>query len=96
MFADTGIPAFLATLCDQGADVKQMKIVVAGAARIMGQTGFFNIGEKNYEAVRKILSGNNLQIQHEHIGGTSTRTLSLNIGDGFNTIKILGEGEINI
>ena len=96
MFADTGIPAFLATLYDQGADVKQMKIVVAGAAQIIGQPGFFNIGEQNYTAVKKIMSENNLQIQNEHIGGTSTRTLSLNIGDGFITIKTPGEGEVHV
>jgi len=96
MFADTGIPAFLANLHEQGADSKQMKIVVAGAARIMGQNGFFNISDKNHEAVRKILSESKLRIQHEHVGGISTRTLSLNIGDGFNTIKVLGEGEIGI
>ena len=96
MYADTGIPAFLNTLNDMGADVNQMKIVLAGAAQIMGQSGIFNIGEKNYEAVKKIMTANNLKIQYEHVGGMNTRTLSLNIGDGFNTIKTLGEGEINI
>ena len=96
MYADSGIPAFLATLCDQGAILNQMKVVVAGAAQIVGQTGFYNIGDQNYKAVQKILSEHKLQIQHAHVGGTNTRTLILNIGDGFNTIKILGEGEINI
>lgn len=93
MFADTGMRAFLRALAEQGCQPDRMKVVVAGGAQIMDQTGTFNIGQKNYEALKTSLETYDLKIHHQSIGGTNSRTLSLDIGNGCSCIKILGQGE---
>ena len=96
MFADTGVPFFIKALFEQGTRPNRMKVVIAGGAHILDQTSIFNIGKKNYEALKSSLANYNLKIFHEDIGGTSSRTLSLQIGSGCSTIKIFGQGEMKI
>lgn len=96
MFADTGVPAFLKALVEQGAQLERLKVVIAGGAQVPGQEGIFNIGQKNYEALKSILNNHDLKIHHENIGGTSSRTLSLSIESGCSSIKIFGQGEEQI
>lgn len=93
MFADTGIAAFLEALFQQGAKADNLKIVIAGGAHIMGQTGVFNIGQKNLQALKTSLGNYDVKIHHEAIGGTKSRTISLEIGSGASIIKTFGEGE---
>jgi chemotaxis protein CheD len=96
MFADTAIPAFLATLEEFGAKTDRMKIVIAGAAQVLDQTGVFNIGHHNYQATKLILSGCKLGSHHEDIGGIHPRTLKLNIGSGDSFIHFPGQCEKKI
>jgi chemotaxis protein CheD len=93
MFADTGIPAFLAALYAQDAKPDRLKVVIAGGAHIMDQTDAFNIGLKNLAALKTCFDAYPLKIHHENTGGNNSRTLSLEIGSGCSSIKIFGEGE---
>ena len=93
MFADTGMRAFVKALVELGCQPDQMKVVIAGGAHVLDQTEAFNIGQKNLEALKTNLAIYDLKIHHENIGGTRSRTLSLEIGSGCSSIKIFGEGE---
>jgi chemotaxis protein CheD len=93
MFADTGIPAFLDELYAQDVRCDRLKVVIAGGAHILDQNGAFDIGQKNLVALKTSLDAYNLRIYHENTGGTSSRTLSLEIGSGCSSIKVFGEGE---
>jgi len=93
MFADTGITAFLKALFEQGAKAENLKVVIAGGAHIMDQTGVFNIGQKNLEALKTSLADYDVKIHHEACGGTQSRAISLEIGSGRSLIKTYGEGE---
>ena len=93
MFADTGITAFLKALFEQGAKSENLKIVIAGGAHIIDQTGVFNIGQQNLEALKTSLGDYDVKIHHEAIGGTQNRALSLEIGSGTSIIKTYGDGE---
>ena len=93
MFADTGISAFLKALIDRGAKTENLKVVIAGGAHIMDQTGVFNIGQKNLDALKTNLGDHGIKIHHEAVGGSNSRTISLEIGSGKSIIKTLGEGE---
>ena len=93
MFADTGIPAFLKALFEQGAKAEDLKVVIAGGAHIMDQTEVFNIGQKNLEALKTCLGDYDVKIHHEAVGGSKSRTISLEIGSGASIIKTFGEGE---
>jgi chemotaxis protein CheD len=58
--------------------------------------GFFNVGEKNHTAVRKILLENDIRIQAEEIGGTGNRAIGLEIATGRVWVRTSGEGEKDI
>jgi len=96
MFADTGVPFFIKALFEKGAQPDRMKVVIAGGAHILDQTGTFNIGDKNCQALKASLAIYGIKIQHEDIGGTNSRTLSLEIGSGGSCIKIFGQGEVKV
>ena len=96
MFADTGIAAFLEALNDINVKTEKLKVVIAGGAQILDQVSDFNIGLKNYRAITSILSRENLIIHHEDIGGSSKRTLGLDIGNGCSIIQTAGQGEVKV
>lgn len=96
MFADTGMQTLLDALNDIGVKTETMKIVIAGGAHILDQPSGYNIGLKNHQAITSILSRKNLVLHHEDIGGSTRRTLSLDIRTGCSTIQTIGKGEANI
>ena len=96
MFADSGIPAFLQALVELGAESARMKVVIAGGAQILDQTGAFNIGDQNYQAAKSIIGANRLRIHHEDIGGVHPRTLRLEMNTGNSFICLPDRGEMQI
>ncbi len=82
MFADTGIPILFKSLYKLGAEKQRIIVKVAGGSQIMDAKGVFNIGKRNYLALRKILWRNNVMITTEDIGGYKSRTLSIEIATG--------------
>lgn len=59
-----------------------MKVEVAGGSQIMDESGYFNIGERNYMALRKIFWMNNVLIRLDGVGGNVNRTLSVELFSG--------------
>ncbi len=96
MFADTGIPAFVKALIELGAQSDRMKVVIAGGAQVLDQTGAFNIGHQNYQAAQSILGANRLSIHYKDIGGIHPRTLRLEMSSGKSYIILPDQGEIKI
>jgi len=87
MYADTGIPLLFRAAYQLGADKKHMVVKVAGGARVLDNNNFFNIGQRNYIAMKKIFWKNGVFIQSEDVGGDTWRTMSLEIGAGQVWIK---------
>lgn len=87
MFADVGVPMLLNDLLAQGASKSRMVIKVAGGAQLMDDNKVFNIGERNFLMLRKILWSNSLLIKGQHVGGAMARTLRLEIGTGRVTVR---------
>jgi chemotaxis protein CheD len=92
MFADTGIPSLFKSAYALGAKKQRMKVIVVGGSQVLDQKGFFNIGKRNYMAVRKIFWKNNVMANYEDIGGNSNRTLRLAVKDGQAWLKVSGQG----
>ncbi len=82
MFADTGVPLLLRETCRQGGDKRRMVVKIAGGAQVMDAARYFNIGLRNYLAVRKTIWNQGLLIQGEDIGGNVNRTLRLDVETG--------------
>ena len=91
MFVDSGVPIMIQEFLKRGANKKRLIVKVAGAGSFLDQNKFFNIGERNYTALRKILWMNEIMITKEDVGGTVPRTLSLYMKTGVTTIKTAGK-----
>ncbi len=91
MFVDTGIPLMFNEAYRLGAQKERIVIRVAGCSKILDDKGLFNIGERNYITLRKLLWKNSLLINAENVGGNDSRTLYLDIATGKVTVKSRGK-----
>jgi len=82
IFADTGIPLLLDQVCQKGASKQRLIIHAAGGAQMMDRENVFEIGKRNYLAMRKILWKKGILVHAEAIGGANSRTVRLQIGSG--------------
>lgn len=96
MFADTGIPRLFKTAYKYGAKKQRMKVYVAGGAEILDQEGTFNIGKRNYMALKKMFFKNKVIIDQQHVGGNVNRTVRVAINTGDIFVKTSGEKEKKI
>jgi len=95
MFADTGMQILVEKLASMGAGRKRMQIKIAGGAEMATGPKGFDIGKRNYLAIRKIMWKNGMFIDAEDIGGNSHRNMYMNIANGDITIRSNG-GERNL
>ncbi len=96
MFADTGIPRLFKAAYKLDAVKARTKVYVAGGAEILDQQGFFNIGRRNYMALKKILFKNNVMIEKQNVGGSHNRTVRLDIATGDIYVKTSGSKEVKV
>ncbi|MCP4118096.1 MAG: chemotaxis protein CheD [Desulfobacteraceae bacterium] len=90
MFADTGIPRLFKETYKYDAKKSRMNIFVVGGAQIMDQQGFFNIGKRNYMALKKMFFKNRVMVTAEDVGGHVNRTVHLDINTGEVFLKASG------
>jgi chemotaxis protein CheD len=81
MFADTGIPLLIERVCQRGASKQRLTVHAAGGAQ-MGPQNMFEIGKRNYLAMRKILWKRGILVHAEAVGGVNSRTVRLQVGTG--------------
>jgi chemotaxis protein CheD len=96
MFADTGIPFMFRRAYELGADKKRMVVTVAGGAQMMDPDGAFNIGKRNYLAMRKIFWKAGVLVQSEQVGGSLSRTVRIEVGSGKIYLREGGEKEVEM
>ncbi|MBI4874103.1 MAG: chemotaxis protein CheD [Acidobacteria bacterium] len=82
LFADTGIPLLFHAAYELGAEKRRLLVRCVGGAQVMDRNGLFNIGKRNYLALRKILWRAGVMIHGEEIGGTASRTVRLEVATG--------------
>ncbi|MDD3147954.1 MAG: chemotaxis protein CheD [Candidatus Riflebacteria bacterium] len=80
-FADTGIPLLLSELAILGCKPPDVVVKLAGGAQVMDPNNTFNIGKRNYLAIKKILWANRLFPAAEEIGGEISRSVTLVVGE---------------
>jgi chemotaxis protein CheD len=96
MFADTGITCLFKSSYQMGARKENIVVKTVGGAQILDPKGFFNIGKRNYLAMRKIFWKNNVAIAAEHVGGEINRTVRLEMDTGRVIVKVGTVAEIEI
>jgi chemotaxis protein CheD len=93
MFADTGLNMLFEAACNLGAAKNRTRVRIAGGAQLLDAQGIFNIGKRNYAAVRKLLWKAGIMIQAEDVGGNSSRTVRLDVATGQTWIRATSTGE---
>jgi chemotaxis protein CheD len=82
LYADTGIPLLFKSAYKLGADKKRLLVRVAGGAQVLEGDSLFNIGKRNYLAMKKIFWKAGVMIHAEETGGNISRTLRLEAASG--------------
>ena len=91
VFADTGLPLLFKQAYQLGAKKGRMRVVLVGGSQVMDSSGHFNIGKRNYTAVRKIFWRNNVLVDKEDVGGNVNRTVGLSVATGQVWVKTIGQ-----
>lgn len=87
-YVDTGIPMLYKEMYRHGAQKNRIQNAVIGGAQIMDDNNYFNIGARNFAAVRKIFWRNNVLINKKHVGDRINRTVRLEIATGEILVKL--------
>lgn len=87
MFADTGMTLLLAEMESLGAQKRRIRVKLAGGAATGDGPTAENAGKRNHAAIRKILWQHGMFIESEEVGGSSPRTVYLNVADGELTVE---------
>lgn len=92
MFVDTGLPKLLIECYKAGAKKQRLEVRAAGGADSHNgqENDMFQIGRRNFIMLRKLLWKNGLLLKSYDVGGTYSRTMSLEIGTGEVTVKSRG------
>lgn len=90
MFVDSGMKLMLNKLLSMGASKKRMDVRLAGGAAMATGPDGFDIGKRNYLAIRKVLWSNGMFINAEDVGGSSARNLYLDMAAGTVTVRSSG------
>ena len=91
MFVNTGVPVLIHAMQQMRADIRRMQTTVLGGAQIMDNSGFFNIGKRNCEALACVFRDLGLRVHREDVGGFASRTMYLHIDDGKLRLKVSGQ-----
>lgn len=87
MFANTGLPLFFRALMGLKAERTRMRLFVTGGACVLTTADSFKIGERNTKATLDFLAANGMRPRQIVTGGTTNRTVHLEIGSGSMTLK---------
>ena len=93
VYADTGIPLLFQNAYQLGATKVRLHVMAAGGAQMLDPNGTFNIGKRNHLAMRKIFWKAGVIVHKEEIGGTSSRTVSIDVATGRVQLRTSGEPE---
>lgn len=93
MFVTSGVALMVRKLAMKGADVKRLVFKAAGGAN-MRDNDMFLTGERNYEALLRLLERNEIKLAASEVGGNIPRTMFLHLDTGKVLIRSLGHERI--
>lgn len=93
VFADTGIPRLFQGAYQLGAIKARLHVLAAGGAQMLDPNGTFNIGKRNHSAMRKLFWKAGVIVHREEVGGTSSRTVSIDVATGRVQLRVNGEAQ---
>lgn len=95
MFADTGIPLLFEAMYALGSKKQDIVVKIAGGASMTPDNDMFDVGRRNVTALRKIFWKNGVMVAAEDVGGSISRTVSIQVATGKTIIRSpTGEKEL--
>lgn len=94
-YADTAIPELIRQMTEAGAELHQLKAKLAGGAQMftfLAGNDKMRIGPRNVEACRQALQKYKIAIIAEDTGGSSGRTIELDVETGVLQIRTVNQG----
>ena len=92
-FANTAVPELLKRLEAIGAGKTALRAAIAGGAEVFSfgaKSPVLAIGSRNTEAVKVALEQAGIRIVAEDTGGSTGRTVGLDVGTGAVTVRMVG------
>lgn len=90
MFVDTGVPKLFHAVYGLGGEKSRLVVKVAGGAQFLDEKQVFNIGQRNIAALQVLFARNGVTPQTMDVGGTTCRTMRLELSTGQVTIQSPG------
>lgn len=91
VFVETGLPALFRACYARGARKERLVVRIAGAGTSAdADHDHFEIGRRNLLIARQLFWKNGILVQGQAVGGSESRTLSLNVGSG--EVSVRGAG----
>ena len=91
LFADTAIPLLLESLEALGCRREDLVVKVAGGGGLRNSGGLFDMGQRNCQALEKICADLGLVIAARDVGGSASRSATLEVGSGVVTVTSRGQ-----
>lgn len=98
-FADSAIPLLIKKMELKGCRRENITAKIAGGASMFNfsdKSIISDIGKRNGEAVKRALEKENIRIIGEELGGNKGRTMILDSNSGKVTLKVVGQGIIEL
>ena len=98
-YADTGILLLIDEVVKQGANKSKLAAKIAGGAQMFsfpGQSSIMKIGERNADAVKRVLQDGRIRILAEDTGGNFGRTIEFFPATGELVVKTINKGQKTI
>ena len=90
MFADTGVPLLFHGMYGLGSNKENLIVKVAGGGHLYDDHGLFEIGKRNYTVLRRMLWKTNVLVLAEDVGGSKSRTVSIEVSTGRCVVRSAG------
>ncbi len=96
-YADTGINELISRMCRNGTSVNKLTAKIAGGAQMFkAKSAVFNIGERNVDAVKKVLTAYRIPIIAEETGKNFGRTVFFYSDTGLMEIRAATKQTITV
>ena len=87
-YVDSGVPLLFKKAYELGAIKTRMEVRVAGGAHVLkGRADNFQIGKRNFMALKKLLWKNGVLLKAHDVGGDRSRTVVIEVGTGTVTVN---------
>lgn len=82
VYVDTGVAELFRRLGAMGCGKHNVRCCIAGGASMMADSSHFEIGKRNYLALKKAFWRHGILVDREDVGGTESRSVRLDLETG--------------